>query len=113
MISTMLPFSTPKNLEYATAHDVRTYTENAPIGYWIVALMADGVAAFAGGFIATNMGRRWSKSMSLALLVGGLLTLGSLMTAFIWPQPLWVVIASLLIFIPLALVGYKAANKFL
>src|SRR5215475_12302685 len=79
MISTMVPFSTPKNLEYATAHDVRAYTENAPIGYWITALIADAIAAFAGGYIATNMGRRWSPGMSLALLVGGLLTLGSLM----------------------------------
>jgi hypothetical protein len=111
MISTMVPFSTPKNLEYATAHDVRTYTENAPIGYWIAALIADAVAAFAGGFISTNMGRRWSPGMSLALIVGALLTLGSLMTIFVWPQPVWVIIAGLLIFIPVSLIGYKAAYR--
>ena len=111
MVSTMVPFSTPKNLEYATARDVKTYTENAPIGYWITALIADVLAAFAGGFIATKMGRRWSSGMSLALLVGGLLTLGSLMTAFVWPQPPWVVIVGLLIFIPVSLLGYRVAYR--
>jgi hypothetical protein len=111
MVSTMIAFNTPKNLEYASAQDIKTYTQSVPLGTWIAALVAYAVAAFAGGFIATKMGRRWSQGVSLALLVGGLLTLGSLMTTFIWPQPLWVVIVGLLIFIPVSLIGYKAAYR--
>jgi len=111
MVSTMIAFNTPKNLEYASAQDIKTYTQNVPIGTWIAALVGYALAAFAGGFISTKMGRRWSNGMSLALLVGALLTLGSLMTAFVWPQPVWVVIVGLLLFIPVSLVGYKVAYR--
>jgi hypothetical protein len=111
MISTMAAFNTPKNLEYSTRRDVEAYTQSVPFETWLIALFAYAVAGFAGGFIATKMGRRWSEGMSLALLVGGLLTLGSVMTPFIWPQPIWVVLVGLVIFIPVSLVGYKFAAK--
>ena len=111
MISTMFAFNTPKNLEYLSAQDINAYTRTLPTGAYLAALAAYAIAAFAGGFIATKMGRRWSEGMSLALLVGGLLTLGSVMTPFIWPQPIWVVLVGLVIFIPVSLVGYKFAAK--
>src|SRR6266700_7523904 len=110
MVSTMAAFNTPKNLEYATTQDVRNYAQSVPVMTWAIALVTYAVAAFAGGFISTKMGRRWSEGMSLALVVGGLLTLGSLMTIFVWPQPFWVVIASLVVFIPASLIGYRLAS---
>ena len=111
MIDTMFAFNTPNNLEYRSAQDKDAYALGLPITAYLVALFAYAVAAFAGGFISTKMGRRWSEGMSLALVVGGLLTLGSLMTIFIWPQPFWMILSGLVVFIPLSLVGYKLASN--
>jgi lysylphosphatidylglycerol synthetase-like protein (DUF2156 family) len=111
MISTMLAFNTPKNLEYLSTQDIDTYARSLPTSAYIAALIGYAVAAFAGGFISTKMGRRWGGGMSLALVVGGLLTVGSLLTSFTWPQPMWLVLVSLLIFIPFSLIGYRFAHK--
>ena len=79
----------------------------------VYALIAVGyaLAAFAGGFISTKMGRRWSSGMSLALVVGLFLTVGSLLMSLVWPQPMWFVLISLVIFIPISLFGYRLASK--
>lgn len=119
MIGTaMAPFY-PKNLEYMSGNEVASYVQSVPAGTFIVDLIGYALAAFTGGFIATKMGRRWSSGPTLALVTGGILTVGELAMAaagamdvrFFWPQPMWFVIVSVLMFIPLAFVGYIFAHR--
>jgi len=113
MLSTIVAPHTPKNLEYLSVQDIDAYAHSLPTGSYVLALVCYAAAAFAGGFISTKMGRRWSEGISLALLVGALLTVGSVVAAIIWPQPVWFILASLVVFIPVSLFGYKlAANAF-
>ena|SRR5438270_433459 len=111
MISSMMAPFYPNNLEYMSHDEVIAYMQSVPLSTFITVLAGYGIAAFVGGFISTKMGRRWSPGMSLALVVGVLLTLGELLVSLKWPQPSWFILASVLIFIPISLIGYRFAHK--
>lgn len=91
---------------------MRAYIEGLPTQAFITLAAVYAVASFAGGFIATKMGRRFSGGPTLALIIGVLLTLGGLLNFFVVVpyHPVWVTIVCLLIYIPFALVGYAAAG---
>ncbi|HEX3100686.1 MAG TPA: hypothetical protein VHQ01_02780, partial [Pyrinomonadaceae bacterium] len=111
MIGTMIAPNTPNNSEYLAKRELAAYMATFPASAFVAVAIGYALAAFAAGFIATKMGRRWSPGMSLALVVGALLTLGSLVVSLAWPQPLWFLLVSFLIFIPVSLVGYRLATK--
>ncbi|KXK02931.1 MAG: hypothetical protein UZ17_ACD001001379 [Acidobacteria bacterium OLB17] len=110
MIATIFPPMPPANIEYAREGDIAAYMRTYPTLAFVAIAIGYALAAFAGGFIATKMGRRWSHGATLAIIVGALLTAGSLATATFWPQPIWFVAVSLVIFLPLSLVGFKFAD---
>lgn len=110
MISSMMAPFYPKNLEYMSRGEVIAYMQSVPMGTFVTVLAGYAVAAFAGGFISTKMGRRWSSGPALALVVGLLLTIGSLTISQMWPQPLWFIAASFVCYIPFSLLGYRIAR---
>ena len=87
MISSMMAPFYPANLEYKSRDEIIAYMQSVPLNTFITVLIGYGIAAFAGGFISTKMGRRWSPGMSLAVVAGVLLTIGELLVALSWPQP--------------------------
>lgn len=111
MVSTIAAPTAPKNLEYFSINDIDAYARSLPTKAFITAFIFYIAAAFAGGFISAKMGRRWSEGMSLPLLVGILLTVGTAATAIIWPQPAWFILATLVVFVPIGLFGYKLASN--
>ena|SRR5580765_4977655 len=111
MIGTMVAPNTPNNSEYLGTQERAAYMQSLPISSFVTFAIGYALAAFAGGFISTKMGRRWSPGMTLALVVGLLLSLGSILISFAWPQPISFVLVSLLIFVPVSLVGYKLAYR--
>ena len=110
MIATMVAPNTPNNFAYLTKQEIAAYMQTFPTASFIAVAVGYALAAFAGGFISTKMGRRWSSGMSLALVVGLFLTVGSLLMSLVWPQPMWFVLISLVIFIPISLFGYRLAK---
>ena len=114
MIASMLAPTTPSNLEYVGRGDIAYYMTNYPPSAFAAVLIGYALAAFAGGFIATKMGRRWSSGPTLAIVLGGLLVVGKLIEVFVWPrwpQPAWLIVAGIALFILFPLVGYRLANK--
>lgn len=91
---------------------MQLYFNAQPTAYFVTLAVIYAVASFAGGFVATKMGRRFSSGPTLALIIGVLLTLGGLLNFFVvLPyHPLWVAVLCLLIYIPFALLGYLAAG---
>jgi len=110
MISSMMAPFYPSNMEYMSRDEMAAYMQTVPMSTFVIVLIGYALAAFAGGFIATRMGRRWSQGMSLALVVGVLLTIGDLLMAWLWPQPSWFIMSSLIVFIPISLIGYRFAR---
>lgn len=112
MISTMIAPETPKNLEYSTATDIAAYARTLPPASYAAALAAYILAAFAGGFVVTKMSRRESPGPTLPVLIGILLTIGGLLNyLLVWSnQPLWFIVTSLIVFIPISLLGHRLAR---
>ncbi len=87
------------------------FMANAPAKAYIIVLIGYVLAAFAGGFVVTKMGRRWSPGATLTIIVGSVLTLGMIANILMLPgQPLWFVVAGLVVFIPVTLIGHRFAR---
>ena len=91
---------------------MRAYIEALPTEAFVVLIIVYAVASFAGGFIVTKMGRRFSSGMTLPLIIGTLLFVGGLLNFFVMVPygPLWVALVSLAVFYPFTLLGYKLAR---
>ncbi len=111
MISTMMAPFYPKNLEYMGTAELQAYWSQVPPSTYGVVLAGYIVAAFAAGFIATKMGRRWSEGTSLAFICGLLLSAWEIVSVMFWAQPWWFIIASVVLIVPASLVGYKFAHR--
>jgi MFS family permease len=111
MIGTMMAPFYPKNLEYMGQAEVQAYANGLPTSTFAVDLAGCLVAAFFAGFISTKMGRRWGGGSTLAFICGVLMIVAELISVAFWPQPLWFVIASVVLFIPAAMIGYKFAHR--
>lgn len=111
MFATMTAPNTPTSLLYLSSEEIADYMQTFPLAGFVAVAIGYALAAFAGGFISTKMGRRWSSGMTLALIVGVLLTAGAALVSLKWPQPTSFILISLLIFVPGSLMGYKFAHK--
>lgn len=111
MISTMAAPNYPGNARHMTADEMKAYIATLPPMAFAIMLIGHILAAFAGGFVATKMGRRWSQGSTLAIIVGVLLTLAAIANFLMLPgQPGWFVVALLVCNIPSALIGYRLAR---
>lgn len=112
MISTAAAPVPPKNFEYMTAEERIAYITSLPAMAFAIVLAGYVVAAFAGGFVAQKMGRRWSEGPMLSLIIGVFLTAAGIANFFFMvpDQPMWFVAASLISYIPMALLGYRLAK---
>ncbi len=87
------------------------YMANGPARVYIVVLIGYVLASFAGGFIVTKMSRQVSTGMTMPIILGALLELAMVANILMLPgQPMWFVVAGLLIFIPLSLLGHRFAR---
>ena len=111
MIATMMAPFYPKNLGHMGPGELQAYMSQLPASTYGVDLVGYIVAAFVAGFIATKMGRRWSSGATLALVCGILLTAYELASVFMWSQPMWFIVSSVVLLIPMSLVGYKFAHR--
>ena len=87
------------------------YMANGPARAYIVVLVGYVLASFAGGFIVTKISRQVTTGIALPIIVGALLGLGMIANIFMLPgQPIWFIVAGLLIFIPVSLLGHRFAR---
>ncbi len=90
---------------------LREYMANGPVKAYLVVLFGYILASFAGGFIVTKMSRRESPGTTLPIIIGVLLMLAMVANILMLPgQPIWFVIASLVVFIPVTLLGHRFAR---
>jgi hypothetical protein len=91
---------------------MRAYLEGLPTSAFVTLAVIYAVASFAGGFIATKMARRFGSSVAYSLIVGVLLFLAgayNFLVALPY-HPSWATALCLILFIPMALLGYRLAR---
>lgn len=91
---------------------LREFLSTLPMTAYVVVLVGYFLGSFTGGYMVTNMSRRESPGVSLPLLIGLILMIGGILNFFVLlpGQPLWFVALSLLIFVPITLLGHKLAK---
>jgi hypothetical protein len=91
---------------------MREFWNNVPATSFMVVLLGYIVGAFGGGFIVTKMARQVSPGNTLPILVGVILMIGALLNFFVVlpGQPIWFVALSLIVFIPMSMLGYRFAR---
>ena len=94
-----------KGLDYHNKEVVANFMLTVPFTAFLVMMVAYAFGAFLGGIVAALItGRSASRP---AIIVGIILTIGSIFNQVEIPHPLWFAIAAVLIPIPLAWCGWK------
>ena len=110
MINTMV-VAPPSDAVMKDPAALREFMANGPVKAYIIVLIGYLIGSFAGGFIVTKMSRRESPGLTLPIIVGALVSLGMVANILFLPgQPIWFVVASIVIFIPLSLLGHRFAR---
>ena len=97
----------PASLDPQDTEALAAHIANSPTGALLGVLASYFSGAFAGGAVATRLGRdpRVGLAIGLALLLGGLSNLARI------PHPLWFQVSSTLIYIPSAWMGSTLAMR--
>lgn len=111
MIGTMFASQPPKNIEYMTAEEIAAFVASLPLGTLLTFIFGYMLGSLAGGWMATKVTKERHNSVP-SLIVGIILTIVGLVNFFVvFPgQPAWFVAVSLLIYIPVSLLGHRLAR---
>jgi hypothetical protein len=112
MIATDAGYAEPAGLEYMNRGEIAVYSASQPTAVYVTLLISSVIGAFFGGHIVTNMSRRESPGLTLTLVVAVFLILGGLVNFFMLlpGQPAWLIVATLVSYIPVPIVGHIAAR---
>jgi hypothetical protein len=112
MVGTIFAPVTPKNLEYMNLQERSAYFSSMPLGAYLTVIFGYVLGSIAAGWIVAQISKD-RHSLTLPLIVGVIFTLGGLVNFFLMlpGQPLWMIVISLLIFIPLALLGQRLSRR--
>lgn len=100
----------PEGMDPSDMKQIAEYIKTAPIGPMVFVLLAQSAGSFVGGFVTGLISR--SKQTVVAIVYGLLgLAMAALNLILVPVHPLWFAIASVILPIPLALVGSSLARK--
>jgi hypothetical protein len=97
-------YPVPAGLDPSKPEMIAEYIRTAPLGALIAVLISWALGALVAGVVATLIAR--VADAKSALIAGGVLLLFSLINMFVIPHPVWFRIAGILLFLPLAGLGY-------
>ena len=110
MIASMFAPQPPKNLEYRNEIEIIQFMTSLPFNAYLTAAIGGLVASLASGWIVTKISKQ-RNSIILPLIVGAILTLGGIINYYTFAgQPPWFLLACIVITIPFALIGHRAAR---
>lgn len=98
-----------EGLDQSDPETLKNHLTNLPKSVFIGILFAHALGAFVAGFVASQMAKIQKKSA--ALFTGLILLLAGVLNLVSIPHPLWFSIADVLIYTPLAIIGYYAMNS--
>jgi hypothetical protein len=104
-----LLFATPLKIDQYDLETIKAFVAEAPTGVFIFVIIAFAIGALAGGFTtALTLNHHKTKA---AINLGGILIGIGISNFTIIPHPIWVVILSLLVFVPFAYFGAVISTK--
>ena len=93
----------PSDIDWSDREAVRAHFSTLPLTSFLIVLIAHAGGSLVSGLVVGLVAmRRW---LLPAGIIGGFWTLGGITNLFLLPQPVWMSIVDLLLYIPAALVG--------
>lgn len=80
-----------------------------PLGGMVFVVLAYALGSLVAGWVAARVAA--TSKMRHALIVGGILMVLGIINLFAIPHPLWMTIATLVVFLPLAYLGGRLALR--
>lgn len=96
-------------IDTSKPEEMANWLRSAPVGVFLIVIVAYVVGGLAGGFLAGLISKR--NPSVCALIVGLLLTIGGGLNFSQMPHPLWVTVISMLSYVPCAMFGAKWARR--
>lgn len=93
----------PAGVDMNDPESFKTFITNAPISLHLIILCNYALACFVGGLISSSIAV--DKKMNRAMSLGGIFMGVGMFSLISLAHPIWVVIASVFIFLPFAYLG--------
>ncbi len=109
LLSTVV-FPLPAGVDPRNSAQLADYLRSGavPVGAMVVVIVAYAVGAFGGGYVATRVAH--NRGLMPALVIGQLSLVFVIVNLVMLPHPLWMAVASVLVPVPLAWLGGRAAG---
>ena len=102
-------FPPPASMDPMDPQSIKAHLDQLPAGAFLLVLLGWGLGSFTGGFTAAKIAG--TRTLRAAVIVGVIQMLGGILNMTLIPHPLWMVVAGLLIFVPMAWLGGKIAGS--
>ncbi len=108
-----LIYPMPRAVDPGDTEALRTMMAGMPVGVFVILMLGWIFGALAGGLLAARVASTWFYRAPLlhALAVGVVQTAGSIANFSLLPHPTWVLVAGLVVFIPMALLGGQLGRR--
>jgi hypothetical protein len=103
----------PRAVDPKDTEALRTMMAGMPVGVFVILMLGWMLGALTGGLLAARLASTWFHRAPLvhALAVGAVQTAGAIANFTLLPHPTWVLVAGLVVFIPMALVGGRLGQR--
>src|SRR5690349_17879869 len=105
----MTLYPPPPDINWDDPEQLAEVMRTMSVGAYLMVELAYALGSLAGGFVTAKVAE--TRQITLALVVGGLLTLAGFANLAMAPHPIWFEILSTLTFVPLAWLGAKFATR--
>ncbi|MBL7884424.1 MAG: hypothetical protein JNL69_10180 [Bacteroidia bacterium] len=99
----------PADLDITNVEAINAYIASAPAIVFVLVIVSYAIGSFVGAFTSIFVSKE--KHMSHAINIGGILMGLGAINLFTIPHPIWMIIVSLLVFLPSAYLGARVGIK--
>lgn len=102
-------YPVPEGLDFKDKEAMKAFVETMSMGALVSLVFIWILSSFIGGLIAARIAKtRWQLS---AMITGGILLLGAILNMFMIPHPVWMVIVTVLLYLPAAYLGGMTGKR--
>jgi len=102
-------FTTPETIDYNDKEALKVMMANIPVAMYAMMLAFWCLSSFLGGLVAGKINPgAWKRS---SLITGVMLMAAAITNLIMLPHPMWMVVATVLLYLPCAYAGGSMANR--
>lgn len=99
----------PADFNHSDPKVLQVYLESLPSGMYAVIILGWVVGSFFAGFAASFTAK--TKNLAPPVIIGAIMTALTAYSLYSGSRPLWVVVISFIVFIPITVLGFLIAGR--